>query len=143
MFRGICIDGIPVFLFQWYVFLTVTDILWNEILCFNICFIPKKPISFFEILKFVNIFWQKYLTDSIKKTKVNLNQVIFIIAIELGKSLFYNFNKLYSEPFLSITWVLLWKIFRSAIQPAQTAFTCSKSTMETSGKRAKSVQSYQ
>ena len=72
MFRGIYIDGIPVFLFQWYVFLTVPDILWNETLCFNICFIPKKPISFFEILKFVNIFWQKYLTDSIKKTKVNL-----------------------------------------------------------------------
>ena len=43
MLSGICIDGIPVFLFPWYDFLIVTGIFWNETLCFHTCFIPILP----------------------------------------------------------------------------------------------------
>ena len=74
------------------------------------------------------------------KTKVTFNEVIFIIPKVLGKPLFCNFNNWHYEPFLSITWVLLWNTFCSTIKSTQAAFTCSKSTMKTSEQRVKSVQ---
>ena len=58
----------------------------------------------------------------------------------LGKPLFCNFNTWYKEPIFSVTWVSLWKTFRSTLQPTQTAFTFTQSIMERSEQCVKDFQ---